>query len=389
MSGLIAAARAAEEEILIDVVDLVGVESHSYDRAALDACRRHVQTLAVRLLGPPDREDILDGGERGDTLLLTWRGTGAGRVLVVGHYDTVWPTGTLAEWPVRADVRDGTEVLTGPGIFDMKTGLVQSLWALTLLRENQDGGRLPTVTFLFNGDEEVGSLSSRPAIEDAAREVDAALVFEPTLGGAVKTGRKGIGLFEFHVTGVEAHAGLDPTAGASAIHALAEAITAATTIADLAAGTSVNVGLISGGTGTNVAAGRAWARIDIRVSDEAEKARVDAAFDAITPSDPRVTLRVDHRWNRPVMALDDTMRPLLDVVVAAGADLGLDLDHVSVGGGSDANFIAGIGVPVICGLGAVGAGPHSRDEYIVPGHIPVYTALGARVLQRLADGLPR
>lgn len=387
MQDLLASATDHHQEIQADIVALVETESHSYDRAALEVCRGHVEALAERLLGPVDERTLIPGGDQGDIVELTYAGTGKGRVLAVSHYDTVWPTGTLAGWPViTVDGGAGEpERLTGPGIFDMKSGLVQSLWALRLLRDS--GRPTPTVTFFFNADEEIGSVTSRPHLEAAARTVDAALVFEASQDGALKTGRKGIGIFALTTTGIEAHAGLDPLAGASAVHAMAEVITQAAGIADLSVGTSVNVGLVSGGSGTNVAAGKATASVDIRVTGPEEMARVDRAFAAIRLSDERVQLHVDHNWNRPPMVLDATMQPLLDVVLAAGRDLGRQVEHTSVGGASDANFIAAVGVPVVCGLGAVGHGAHARHEYILPNEIPFQTALTAATLAGLADGL--
>jgi glutamate carboxypeptidase len=316
-------------------------------------------------------------------LVATYPGQGAGHVAIVGHYDTVWPTGTLAGWPLTTQREDsGRERLTGPGIFDMKTGLAQGIWALKLLRDS--GGAAPTVTFVFTGDEEIGSLVSRPVIERVASEADATLVLEPSVDGAVKTGRKGGGIFAVTATGIESHAGLNPAAGASAIHALAEFITAVTGVADPEKGTTINVGLVSGGSGTNVVAGRATASIDIRVLTEAEQQRVDTAFDEITVSDPRVRIDVVHDWNRPPMTLNPASQPLLATARAVSAELGRQLDDVTVGGASDANFVAALGKPVLCGLGAVGGGAHARDEFLYPDTVGHQTALVAGILRRLA-----
>jgi glutamate carboxypeptidase len=238
---------------------------------------------------------------------------------------------------------------------------------------------------VFNGDEEIGSLSSRPVIERVGTLADATLVLEPGADGAVKTGRKGIGIFDVVATGVESHAGLDPEAGASAIHALAEFITAATAVADPARGTTINAGLVDGGSGTNVVAGQATARFDIRVETAAEQQRVDAAFDAITVSDPRVQVKVEHGWNRPPMTLTPASAPLLEVARSVAGELGQPLRDVSVGGASDANFVAGLGKPVLCGLGAVGFGAHARGEFIYADSVAPQTALVAGMLQRLAD----
>ena len=377
-------AREAADMLLADIIGLVELESHSRDLPALETARAAVRDLAVKRLGEPDRETLDGDGTYGEVLTLTYEGSGSGRVLVVGHYDTVWPAGTLAGWQGPAGGDDGG-VLSGPGIFDMKTGLVQGIWALKLLRDADIP--CPTVTFLFNGDEEIGSVYSRPLIEKAALEADAVLVLEASADGAVKTGRKGVGIFTVRATGVEAHAGLDPTAGASAIHALAEFVVHAVQVADLDRGTSLNVGLIEGGSGSNVAAGSATAVIDIRVRNAAEMKRVDTALDAIAVSDARVDIDVEHFWNRPPMAPPE-INPLLQAAREAAADVGLQLQDVSVGGASDANFVAALGVPVLCGLGAVGGGAHARSEHIQVKAVPVWTAMTAGTLSRLVDGIP-
>jgi glutamate carboxypeptidase len=377
-------ADAAAGDMVADITELVECETNSYDLSGLATGLDLLLDLLGRRLGEPTKAERHPGGERGDIAVVTFEGQGSGHVAVVGHYDTVWPKGTLADWPVTAQPDgDGRQRLTGPGIFDMKTGLVQGIWALKLLRES--GAAIPTVTFVFNGDEEIGSLSSRPVIERVASGADATLVLEPSVDGAVKTGRKGGGIFAVTATGVESHAGLNPEAGASAIHALAEFVTAAKAVADPDKGTTVNTGLISGGSGTNVVAGQAKASVDIRVLTEAEQDRVDAAFDEIQVSDPRVRIDVRHDWNRPPMALSEASKPLLETARAVSAELGRDLDDVTVGGASDANFVAGLGLPVLCGLGAVGSGAHARGEYILLDTVPHQTTLVAGILNRLAN----
>lgn len=385
MNPLLRAAQSHREDIIGDIIDLVGIETYSADLTGLAAGREAIRRLVIGHLGEPAQATVTPGGDYGDILEMTYPGTGGGKVLVIGHYDTVWPAGTLAGWG-DAQGRDnaGRATLSGPGIFDMKTGLVQGVWALRLLQES--GMPHPEVTFLFNGDEEVGSIASRPVIEAAARQADAVLVLEPTNGGAVKTSRKGIGIFKIKATGIEAHAGLDPTRGANAIHALAEFITAAVQVADLDRGTSISAGLISGGSASNVSAGSATAVVDIRVQTEAEMERVDAALDAITVSDERVSIEIDHYWNRPPMDLTDPSRQLFDLVSGAAAELGHSLPQASAGGGSDANFVSALGIPVLCGMGAVGDGAHARNEFIYPDQIPLFTAITASALAELADG---
>lgn len=373
---------AAADAIVDDIVALVDCETHSYDRPALDKGLDLLAGMATDRLGEPDERTRYPGGEHGDTLTLTYRGTSPVHVALVGHYDTVWPTGTASGWGARTYRDDsGRDRLSGPGVFDMKAGLVQGLWALRLLRES--GQPTPTVTLLFNGDEEIGSLASRPVIEQVARAADATLVLEPSVDGAVKTSRKGIGIFTVNAAGVESHAGLDPEAGASAVHALAEFITAAVAAADSAAGTTINAGRVQGGSGTNVVAGHACAGFDIRVATAAEQQRVDAAFDAIKVSDPRVRIRVDHGWNRPPMRPDAGSRQLLQLARSAAEDLGWSLADVAVGGASDANFVAALERPVLCGLGAVGGGAHARGEFVYPDTVPAQTALVAGLLRRL------
>ncbi|EKX65295.1 M20 family peptidase [Streptomyces ipomoeae] len=386
-ADLTARAQGVSSEIVADILTLVRHETSSYDLPRLAAGLDLLRELTVLRLGRPDREQRHPGGEYGDTLTLTYTGTGAGHVALVGHYDTVWPTGTLAGWEQPGAFDDGRERLSGPGIFDMKTGLVQGVWALKLARES--GAPVPTVTFLFNGDEEIGSLSSRPVIEEVAQKVDATLVLEPSAHGAVKTARKGSGIFQVTATGVEAHAGLAPQDGASAITALAEFVVAAAAVAAPERGTTVNTGLIAGGSATNVVAGRATATIDIRVSSEAEQDRVDAEFDAIEVGDPRVRIDIDHDWNRPPMTLNAASAPLLDLAREVAREQGRGhLPDAAVGGASDANFIAALGLPVLCGLGAIGDGAHAQGEFIHPDTVPAQTALVAGMLGRLAERLP-
>ncbi|GAA4302703.1 M20 family metallopeptidase [Streptomyces venetus] len=383
---LTARARELCSEIVTDILTLVRQETSSYDPAGLAAGLDLLRELAVHRLGPPDREHRHPGGECGDTLTLTYTGTGPGHVALVGHYDTVWPTGTLAGWEQPEPDGDGREKLSAPGVFDMKTGLAQGIWALKLARET--GTPLPTVTFLFNGDEEIGSLASRPVIEEVARRAEATLVLEPTAHGAVKTARKGSGIFKVTATGVEAHAGLAPQDGASAITALSEFVLAAAAVAAPDRGTTVNPGLITGGSATNVVAGRATATIDIRVRSESEQNRVDAEFAAIGVSDPRVRIEVDHAWNRPPMTLNAASAPLLHLARDVAREEGrADLPDAAVGGASDANFVAALGLPVLCGMGAVGDGAHARGEFVYPDTVPAQTALVAGLLTRLTEPL--
>ncbi|MEO3872419.1 M20 family metallopeptidase [Nonomuraea sp. B12E4] len=370
--------RQALPAMLDDLKAVVELETHSYDKALLVKGLRAIRGRAVERLGTPHDEVLHEGGAQGDILELTYEGTAPGTVLVLCHYDTVWPTGTLAGWPFT--VVDGKA--TGPGVFDMKTGLVQSIWALRGLRELDLPH--PSVRFLFNGDEEIGSPTSRPHIEAASEDALATLVFEASHDGALKTARKGVGLFNVTVTGIEAHAGLDPYAGASAIHALAEIVTTLAGAGSRERGTTVNVGLINGGTGRNVAAGRATCGVDVRVADPAEMGRIDDVFADLRVSDPRVTISATGEWNRPPMTPNPASRRLFKEAQGVASEFGWLLDEAAVGGASDGNFVSALGRPVLDGMGAVGDGAHARHEHVLVEHIPERTALTMGLISALA-----
>ncbi|HEY3682458.1 MAG TPA: M20/M25/M40 family metallo-hydrolase, partial [Streptosporangiaceae bacterium] len=339
------------DDMLADLGAYVGRETPSGDRPRLAEALAWIEGTLLAPLGAPSSVRKIDGGEQGDIRVLDYPGAGD-PVLVLCHYDTVWPVGTLAELPFRVD----GDTVTGPGVFDMKAGLVQFLWAVRALEAA--GLPRPAIRLVLNGDEEVGSLSSRPAIEEAASGARAALVFEASAAGAIKTARKGVGIFRVDVHGLESHAGLDPTKGASAIDELARAITTLHALTDLDAGTSVNVGVIGGGTRTNVKAGHAYGEIDVRVSSQEEAARIDAALAALAPADPRASIEVSGRWNRPVMVRSDGTGELFALAAGLAAKMGVALEECAVGGASDGNFVAALGLPVLDGFGAVGDGAH-------------------------------
>ncbi|MET7969489.1 M20 family metallopeptidase [Micromonospora sp. NPDC005305] len=372
--------RAHRDDMLADLAAYVRLETPSDDLDALARGRDWVRAWVEQRLGPPAAARTEPGGDHGDTLVLDYPGTpeGAAPVAVLAHYDTVWPLGTIEDIPF--DVSG--DIIRGPGVFDMKAGLVQAVWALGAL----DALRLPRppVRLILNGDEELGSPASRPVIEEACRGAAAVLVFEASADGAVKTARKGVGLFDLTLTGVEAHAGLDPTAGASAISALAEFVLHATALTDLAAGTSVNVGTVSGGTRRNVTAGSAHAGIDVRVSSEAEAERVERELCGWRPSNPLVRARVDGGWNRPVMVRTPAIADLFARAQGLAGQLGFELREIAVGGASDGNFAAALGLPVLDGVGAVGSGAHARDEHATVSGMLQRAALAAGLVTALA-----
>ncbi|MER5216918.1 M20 family metallopeptidase [Streptomyces sp. NPDC002838] len=374
-------ARTALPEMTDDLRMLVEHETPSDDKELLNAGLAALEAWAYERLGPPDESRRHDGGPHGDMLELLYRGTSPATVLMLCHYDTVWPAGTLAQWPFHV-AEDGRA--SGPGVFDMKCGLMQAVWALRLLRE-LDLPR-PAVRLFLNGDEEIGSPVSQAHVERLSEDAAATLVCEAAAGpeGALKTSRKGGGIFELTVDGVEAHAGLDPERGASAVHALAELVTQIVVLGSPELGTTVNVGVISGGTGRNVVAGRARCGIDVRIAVPAEADRIDTALAALRPSDSRVTATVTGGWARPPMVPNPASRILFKQAQSIAADLGFTARETAVGGASDGNFVAALGRPVLDGLGGVGEGAHARHEHVRLEHVPSRTALIAGLLAACA-----
>lgn len=369
----------AERDWLLETVEaLARLESPSTDKAAVDRCGRE---LEERLRAIGGRVQRLPRERAGDHLLAEF-GCGASQALVLGHFDTVWPCGQLERTPLRrADGR-----LYGPGVFDMKGGIAIGMLACRALYEV---GPAPDcrVVMLWTTDEEVGSLSSRAAIEDEARRSQAVLVLEPALaGGAVKTSRKGCGEFELIVRGVAAHAGVEPGRGASAIHELARQIVALGDLQDLERGISVNIGTIAGGTRPNVVAEEARARIDIRVSTRDDAARIEGAVRGLAPTDPRTRVELRGGFDRPPLERSAAVVRLYEVAKAVAADLGRALEEGGTGGGSDGSFTAALGVPTLDGLGAVGGGAHAIDEHVEIDELPWRAALVAGLLARLGAG---
>jgi glutamate carboxypeptidase len=372
-------AREHRDHLVDDLVALVEQETPSDDPDLLAKGLAHVESWVESRLGPAKRRVLHEDERHGATVVLDYPGTSPTLIVGLGHYDTVFDAGTLAEWPVSVD----GDRISGPGVFDMKGGLVQMVWAMRAL----DALSLPRpqMRLVINGDEEIGSPFSRAVIEDSVTDATAVFVFEGSAaGGAVKTARKGVGLFDIVVSGVEAHAGLDPLAGASAIGEIASAVTALHDAADLDAGTSINVGVLSGGRRRNVVAGSAIAGVDVRVATLEEQQRVDQVLATLRPQDPRVTLSVGGDWNRPVMTRTAEVAHLYSLARTVATELAIDLQEASVGGASDGNFVAALGIPVLDGLGAVGEGAHARHEAISVDGMVERTALAAGLLTTFA-----
>ncbi|MBP3978954.1 M20/M25/M40 family metallo-hydrolase [Microbacterium sp. BLY] len=362
--------------VLADIERLVACESPSDDRAAVARSADAVAALGERLLGVAPERVVIDGRTH-----LRWRlGDGPAAVLVLGHHDTVWPIGTLGRLP--SGVGDG--VLRGPGCFDMKTGVVMALHAVAALPDRAG------VTILLTGDEELGSPSSRQLIEDEARGCRAAFVLEAAAdGGHLKTARKGVSLYRVHVSGRAAHAGLEPERGVNAAVEAAQLLLAVAALDDPGRGTSVTPTLLTAGTTTNTVPAAAEFAVDVRAWTVAEQQRVDAALHALTPRRDGATVRIEGGPNRPPLEAALSAE-LFARASAIAASAGLTpFDGVAVGGASDGNFTAGIGVPTLDGLGAVGGGAHADDEHVLVALIPERLLLLERLLQeQLAAATP-
>ncbi|MHB8395426.1 MAG: M20/M25/M40 family metallo-hydrolase [Candidatus Dormibacteria bacterium] len=359
--------------------ELVRLESPSGDAEHLAACARWVAGRAREWVAPDELDLLSEAGV--PQLRARVHGTGAARVLLLCHLDTVW---SLGSYQPPFNVEAG--VARGPGVFDMKGGVVVALAALAALRAL--GGDRPSVTLLCTGDEEVGSAASRALIEAEARGSAAVLVLEPPAGAAVKVARKGVGTYSMHLLGRAAHAGLEPERGVNSVVELAALVGQVADFARPEIGTTVTPTVFSGGTRTNVVPAAAELRIDVRFSTKAEADRVDLGIRALKPSHPEAVLRVEGGPNRP--PLEETASAELFSLASLVADrIGLGpLQSASVGGGSDGNFTAALGIPTLDGLGIVGGNAHAAGEWADLTSIPDRAALIAGCLQSLASGVP-
>ncbi len=376
MDACLAFAQSKQREIVALIRELVECESPTDDARAVD---RFVDLVAAKVSGVA-KVKTFPGGRFGRHLRCEFQLPGRkkrGRILALGHSDTVWPVGTLQTMPFReADGR-----LWGPGVLDMKSGIAFFLYAVQALRE-LDIPVSQTVTLQLNADEEVGSDSSRALTESEARRSEAVLVLEPGTGlaGKLKTARKGVGVYRLAVTGKAAHSGVDFSAGASAIVELARQIGKIAGFTNLKRGLTVNPGVISGGTRSNVVAAQAAAEIDMRVVRLKDAAGLDRKFRALKPFDKRCSLTVSGGLNRPPMERTAGVVKLFRAARALARELGIELDESMTGGGSDGNFTAALGVATLDGLVGVGEGAHAPNESILTDRIADRTALIARLL---------
>jgi glutamate carboxypeptidase len=352
--------------------ELVQQESPSEDRQAVNAAMALAEHSArergARIKRHKQREF-------GDVLEIRFGPSRSKQkpVLLLGHLDTVWPLGTLQKMPWReADGR-----YWGPGVLDMKAGVVMALAALNTLREMNS---LRPATLLLNSDEEVGSPISRAITERLALESAAVLVLEPAQGLAYKTARKGVGQYHVEVTGVGAHSGVDFERGHSAVLELAKLIQTISGFTNLERKLTVNCGVIAGGTRPNVVASQASTEVDVRIAKASDAAYVEKLFRGLKVSDPHCKLSVTGGINRPPMERKASTIALFKKARSLAAELGFVLEEAATGGGSDGNFTAALGVPTLDGMGAVGDGAHAAHESVVIEHLVPRTALLAAMI---------
>ena len=349
---------ARRDEMLDSLRAIVEFETPSDDKPAVDRLVAYLQDRCRELGG---EVETIPQADYGDLTVARWAGSiEQAPILVMTHIDTVWPVGTLKRKPFHV----GDAEAHGPGIYDMKASIAMMLQAMRFVSES--GAKHRPITWLINTEEEVGSPVSRPHIERLAAQSEYVLVLEPPVApnGALKTARKGVGMFNMRITGRAAHAGADPEKGISAIQELANQIQYLHGMTDFNLGTTVNVGVVAGGTKRNVIAAEATALIDLRVTSMAEADRVVTSILAAQPRLQGAKVFIEGGLNRPPMERTESIAAAFQQVRAVGQRLGLQLSEASTGGGSDGNFTAAIGATTIDGLGCTGDGAHAEHEFI-------------------------
>jgi len=348
--------RDAMVETIGEIVDIESPSGNvAQSVAVVDRIVEMFRALPIEITIEQTRAD-----EYGDHLVIRAFPSNEKGILLLGHTDTVHPIGTRENNPTHID----GDKFYGCGIFDMKANIVLMIEALQYFAENGITPRKP-ITVLLSCDEEVGSWTGREHVEREAANADRCYVFEPSLDGKVKTGRKGTGMFTLTAHGIPAHAGLEPEKGASAVLEISRQIERLHELNNIDAGTTVNVTTVNGGTATNVIPEYAECDIDVRFTSAAEAARIEDAIRSLAPVDPRVSLVVDGEINRPPMERSSSVVELYEQACEAAMSFDYELGEAQVGGGSDGNFVAALGVPALDGIGIAGAGAHTLHEHIL------------------------
>lgn len=344
-------------EALRFLEQMVSMESPSFEKPLVDKFGRFVGERFREIGG---QVDYIPAERFGDHVRVQFSGGSEDRILLLGHTDTVWASGEILKRPFKID----GNTARGPGVFDMKGGILLMWMALGALLRVRDG--LPrSVTVLLTSDEEVGSNSSREIIESEAGRSRAVLVLEPSLpGGVLKTSRKGVGRFTVKAIGRAAHAGIDPEKGINAIEEIAHQVLKLQKMTDLVRGTTVTVGVVQGGTRSNVVPAEAAVDVDVRINSTEEADRITGAIRTLTPVSPGARLEVRGSINRPPMERTAETVRLFEIARSIAAGMEIDLREGSTGGGSDGNLTSALGIPTLDGLGPIGDGAHAVDEHV-------------------------
>jgi glutamate carboxypeptidase len=368
--------RKQQNQILDTIQQLVEIESPSDIKAAVD---RLGTVLASRFGELGGRVQVHRGEKFGNHLEVRFGKShfhDAKSILLLGHMDTVYPIATISKMPFR--VAGGR--VWGPGVLDMKAGIALMLHVIEAMFVWSGGSLSRTVTVFLVSDEEVGSLSSRAITEKLARDSAAVLVLEPAHGQAVKTSRKGVGDYQLRIKGKASHAGLDFEKGQSAVVELAHQILQISKLTDFERGITLNVGKISGGTRVNVVPAEARASIDVRIARKKDAQEIERRLHALQPQNPHCQIEITGGINRPPMERTAGVAALYAKATEIARQLGWRLEEAAVGGGSDGNFTAALGVPTLDGLGAVGEGAHADHESILISELPRRAALLAGLI---------
>jgi glutamate carboxypeptidase len=376
MHPFLATAQSMLPQVLSDIEAMVNIESPSRNTSQVTKSAAHLESIIQRVA---QRSCVLVDSAVGPHVLVP--SLGAPRILLLGHHDTVHPMGTLAARPFSNDGK----VLRGPGVFDMAAGIVQAIYAMSILESA--GIDTSGIEMLWTADEEVGSSTSRALIEERAQalgKTGAVLVLEPSAdGGALKIARKGTGTFDVRITGRASHAGLEPEKGVNALLELAHQVQRISTFGNAELGTTVTPTVASAGTTDNTVPAEAQVLVDARVVVPDEKARVEKLMSSLVPVVPGASISVSGSLHRPPMHSSMSEELFALAVESHRAVTGESINGVSVGGGSDGNFTAALGIRTLDGLGAVGGGAHGETEHVVVESIAPRIALLAEIMQRV------
>jgi len=342
-----------KEEFVSDLLELVNAESPSNNKEYANRCCDTICAIVEKRLGVTGKRFPQEN--LGDHVMFKV-GNGPRNVILIGHYDTVWDVGT------KPTVREGN-IIKGSGVFDMKFGIISSIWSLKAMTDL--GIALDkTVHLFYNSDEEIGSPTSKPIMLENAEQYETAVILEPAYKGGIKTERKGVGIVDIHITGLASHAGSNYESGISAIEEAAKVVQYLHSLTDLEKGTTVSVGTINGGTKRNVVAAECSLHVDFRVKTSVEGDRLMKCLSDIKPSRDGITIKVEGDLNRPPFEKTPGNVALYKKIEEIAAQMNLEVFEIATGGASDGNFTSFAGIPTIDGMGAVGDGAHALDEYI-------------------------